>query len=187
MMSLRVIGFLFQDICKFLYHYYYVQALQWCFRSGISTHWKWKKSKNKSSKFLPRKTCETNFIGQPACKWRHPWSSAFYKFSSWKSVSEFDRSVVNEMGELGIFGCTINKYGCAGLSSVAYGLISREIERVDSSYRTMFSTQSSLVMWPIFMYGSEEQKLKYLPRLCCYCLNFESSNLQCNLKKLIFQ
>lgn len=57
------------------------------------------------------------------------------------------------------------RYGCSGVSSVAYGLIAREVERVDSAYRSALSVQSSLVMWPIYAYGSEEQKQKYLPKL----------------------
>lgn len=79
--------------------------------------------------------------------------------------TEFDRSIMNGMGSLGLLGCTINGYGCAGVSSVAYGLIAREVERVDSGYRSAMSVQSSLVMWPIFAYGSEQQKQKYLPKL----------------------
>jgi glutaryl-CoA dehydrogenase len=78
---------------------------------------------------------------------------------------KFDRSIMNGMGSLGLLGCTINGYGCAGVSSVAYGLIAREVERVDSGYRSAMSVQSSLVMWPIFAYGSEQQKEKYLPKL----------------------
>tara|TARA_B100000686_G_scaffold349606_1_gene443403 strand:+ start:241 stop:1455 length:1215 start_codon:yes stop_codon:yes gene_type:complete len=77
----------------------------------------------------------------------------------------FDRSIMGEMGQLGILGSTIHGYGCAGTSSVAYGLIAREIEYVDSAYRSCLSVQSSLVMWPIYSYGTEEQKLKYLPQL----------------------
>ena len=77
----------------------------------------------------------------------------------------FDRSIMEEMGQLGILGPTISGYGCAGTSSVAYGLIAREIEYVDSAYRSCLSVQSSLVMWPIYSYGTEEQKLKYLPQL----------------------
>lgn len=73
--------------------------------------------------------------------------------------------VLREMGELGLLGCTIHGYGCAGMSSVAYGLIAREIERVDSSYRSAMSVQSSLVMYPIYAYGTEEQREKYLPGL----------------------
>lgn len=72
---------------------------------------------------------------------------------------------MNELGQLGILGCTIQGYGCAGVSSVAYGLLAREVERVDSSYRSAMSVQSSLVMYPIFVYGSNEQKDKYLPKL----------------------
>ncbi|KAG8731285.1 hypothetical protein FRC12_019802, partial [Ceratobasidium sp. 428] len=69
------------------------------------------------------------------------------------------------MGKLGLLGATIKGYGCAGVSSVAYGLIAREVERVDSGYRSAMSVQSSLVMHPINAYGSTEQKEKYLPRL----------------------
>ncbi|MBI3146506.1 MAG: acyl-CoA dehydrogenase [Pseudogulbenkiania sp.] len=77
----------------------------------------------------------------------------------------FDREIMNEMGELGLLGCTIDTHGCAGLSHVAYGLIAREVERVDSGYRSAMSVQSSLVMHPIWAYGSEAQKDKYLPKL----------------------
>jgi glutaryl-CoA dehydrogenase len=77
----------------------------------------------------------------------------------------FDRSIFNEMGQLGLLGSTIHGYGCAGTSYVAYGLIAREIERVDSGYRSALSVQSSLVMYPIFAYGSEEQRARFLPRL----------------------
>ena len=77
----------------------------------------------------------------------------------------FDREIMSEMGELGLLGCTIDGYGCAGLSHVAYGLIAREVERVDSGYRSAMSVQSSLVMHPIWAYGSEEQKDRYLPKL----------------------
>ena len=66
----------------------------------------------------------------------------------------FDREIINEMGELGLLGCTIEGYGCAGLSHVAYGLVAREVERVDSGYRSAMSVQSSLVMHPIWAYGS---------------------------------
>lgn len=78
----------------------------------------------------------------------------------------FDREIMNELGELGMLGATVaEEYGGAGLSHVAYGLIAREVERVDSGYRSAMSVQSSLVMYPIESYGSEEQKRKYLPRL----------------------
>ena len=76
-----------------------------------------------------------------------------------------DRSLFPRMGELGLLGSTIEGYGCAGLNYVCYGLAAREVERVDSGYRSMMSVQSSLVMYPIFAYGSEEQREKYLPRL----------------------
>ncbi|KFG67777.1 acyl-CoA dehydrogenase [Microvirga sp. BSC39] len=77
-----------------------------------------------------------------------------------------DRAIFNEMGELGLLGVTLPEdYGCAGASYVAYGLVAREVERVDSGYRSMMSVQSSLVMYPIYAYGSEEQRRKYLPKL----------------------
>jgi glutaryl-CoA dehydrogenase len=77
-----------------------------------------------------------------------------------------DRAIFNEMGELGLLGLTLPQdYGCAGASYVAYGLVAREVERVDSGYRSMMSVQSSLVMYPIHAYGSEEQCRKYLPKL----------------------
>jgi glutaryl-CoA dehydrogenase len=78
----------------------------------------------------------------------------------------FDREIMTEMGELGLLGATIpEEYGGAGLDYVAYGLIAREIERVDSGYRSAMSVQSSLVMHPIHAYGSEAQRKKYLPKL----------------------
>ncbi|EDO48140.1 predicted protein [Nematostella vectensis] len=77
----------------------------------------------------------------------------------------FEREIFPEMGELGVLGATIDGYGCAGVSSVAYGLIAREVERVDSAYRSAMSVQSSLVMHPIHVFGTEEQRQKYLPRL----------------------
>ncbi|MEW8154116.1 MAG: acyl-CoA dehydrogenase family protein, partial [Candidatus Thiodiazotropha endolucinida] len=77
----------------------------------------------------------------------------------------FDQEILSEMGELGLLGVTIDGYGCAGLNYVSYGLIAREVERVDSGYRSAMSVQSSLVMHPINAYGSEEQKAKYLPKL----------------------
>ncbi|WP_144778398.1 acyl-CoA dehydrogenase [Marinobacter maritimus] len=78
----------------------------------------------------------------------------------------FDREIMREMGELGLLGATVApEYGGAGVNHVAYGLIAREVERVDSGYRSAMSVQSSLVMYPIEAYGSEEQKQKYLPKL----------------------
>jgi len=78
----------------------------------------------------------------------------------------FDREIMNEFGELGLLGATIpEEYGCAGANYVSYGLVAREVERVDSGYRSAMSVQSSLVMHPIYAYGSEAQRQKYLPRL----------------------
>ena len=76
-----------------------------------------------------------------------------------------DPAIFREMGELGLLGPTIEGYGCPGVNYVSYGLIAREVERVDSGYRSMFSVQSSLVMYPIYAYGTEEQREKYLPKL----------------------
>jgi len=78
---------------------------------------------------------------------------------------KFDREIMNEMGALGLLGSSIEGYGCAGLNHVCYGLVAREVERVDSGYRSAMSVQSSLVMHPIHAYGSEAQRQKYLPKL----------------------
>src|ERR1035437_890174 len=77
----------------------------------------------------------------------------------------FHREIMNEMGSLGLLGATIEGYGCAGINYVSYGLIAREVERVDSGYRSALSVQSSLVMYPIYAFGTEAQKQKYLPKL----------------------
>ena len=78
----------------------------------------------------------------------------------------FDRQIITEMGSLGLLGATLPEaYGGSGASQIAYGLIAREVERVDSGYRSAMSVQSSLVMYPIYAYGSEEQRRKYLPAL----------------------
>jgi len=77
----------------------------------------------------------------------------------------YDRDILKEMGSLGLLGSTIQGYGCPGVSSAAYGLIAREVERVDSAYRSMLSVQSSLVMGPINDFGTEEQKERWIPRL----------------------
>ena len=78
----------------------------------------------------------------------------------------FDREIMNEFGALGMLGATIpEKYGCAGVNYVCYGLMAREVERVDSGYRSAMSVQSSLVMHPIYTYGDEAQRMKYLPKL----------------------
>jgi len=78
----------------------------------------------------------------------------------------FEREIMHEFGELGLLGATLpSEYGCAGVNYVCYGLVAREVERVDSGYRSAMSVQSSLVMHPIYAYGSEDQRQKYLPRL----------------------
>jgi glutaryl-CoA dehydrogenase len=76
-----------------------------------------------------------------------------------------DPELFREMGELGLLGSTIEGYGCPGVDYISYGLVAREVERVDSGYRSMLSVQSSLVMYPIYAYGTEEQREKYLPKL----------------------
>jgi glutaryl-CoA dehydrogenase len=79
---------------------------------------------------------------------------------------KFDRAIMTEMGALGFLGSTLpEKYGCPGVNYVTYGLVAREVERVDSGYRSAMSVQSSLVMHPIYAYGTEEQRMKYLPKL----------------------
>jgi glutaryl-CoA dehydrogenase len=78
---------------------------------------------------------------------------------------QFDKEIMKEFGEMGMLGSTIQGYGCPGVNYVSYGLIAREVERVDSGYRSALSVQSSLVMHPIYTFGTEEQKQKYLPRL----------------------
>ena len=80
-------------------------------------------------------------------------------------LERFDREIMNEFGEMGFLGATLDGYGCAGINYVSYGLISREVERVDSGYRSAFSVQSSLVMYPIHAFGSEDQRQRYLPGL----------------------
>ena len=78
----------------------------------------------------------------------------------------FDRDIITELGDLGFLGSTLpEEYGCAGVSYVCYGLVAREVERVDSGYRSAMSVQSSLVMHPIHAYGTEEQRRRFLPRL----------------------
>src|SRR5690606_21189663 len=78
---------------------------------------------------------------------------------------KFDTAIMRQMGELGLLGPTIDGYGCANVSHVAYGLIAHEIEWVDSGYRSAMSVQSSLVMHPIYTFGTDAQKEKYLPKL----------------------
>ena len=78
---------------------------------------------------------------------------------------KFDREIMNEIGEMGFLGATLEGYGCASVSYVAYGLIAREVERVDSGYRSAFSVQSSLVMYPIWAFGSADQRERFIPKL----------------------
>ncbi|MDI6837960.1 MAG: acyl-CoA dehydrogenase, partial [Rhizobiaceae bacterium] len=86
--------------------------------------------------------------------------------SGWDNSPRFDREIMTEMGELGLLGPTIpEEFGGVGANYVSYGLVAREVERVDSGYRSAMSVQSSLVMHPIFAYGTDEQRAKYLPKL----------------------
>jgi glutaryl-CoA dehydrogenase len=80
-------------------------------------------------------------------------------------MEQFDREVMTDFGKMGFLGATLDGYGCANVSYVAYGLIAREIERIDSGYRSALSVQSSLVMYPIYAFGSSAQREKYLPKL----------------------
>jgi len=107
----------------------------------------------------------------------------------------FDRKVLREMGELGFLGATLKEYGCAGVSYVSYGLIAREVERVDSAFRSAASVQSSLIIYPIYIYGTKAQKDKYLPKLVAgewvgsFCLTepnhgSDPSGMQTKAKKI---
>jgi len=85
--------------------------------------------------------------------------------TEWARKETFDRKIMEKFGEVGLLGATIEGYGCPGVSTTAYGLIAREVERVDSGFRSAMSVQSSLVMFPIYNYASEAIKSKYLPEL----------------------
>lgn len=92
-------------------------------------------------------------------------NSLFPKILEANRKEHFHREIYSELGELGLLGASIKGYGCAGVNYVSYGLITREIERVDSSYRSAFSVQSSLSMYAIYKFGSSEQKDKFLPKM----------------------
>ena len=107
----------------------------------------------------------------------------------------FEKDLYKEFGKLGFLGSTINGYNCAGATNIAYGLIAKEFEAIDSGYRSAISVQSSLVMQPIFEFGSDLQKKKYLPRLCsgeiigCFGLTeseagSDPSSIKTNVKKI---
>ena len=87
------------------------------------------------------------------------------RIRDWNRNETFDRAVMREMGELGFLGAPLEGYGCAGIGYVAYGLIMRELERVDSAFRSACGVQSGLAMTPIYAYGTEEQRHKYLPKM----------------------
>ena len=87
------------------------------------------------------------------------------RIRDWNRNETFDRAVMREMGELGFLGAPLEGYGCAGIGYVAYGLIMRELERVDTAFRSACGVQSGLAMTPIYAYGTEEQRQKYLPKM----------------------
>lgn len=87
------------------------------------------------------------------------------RIRDWNRNETFDRAVMREMGELGFLGATLEGYGCAGIGYVAYGLIMRELERVDTAFRSACGVQGGLAMTPIYAYGTEEQRQKYLPKM----------------------
>jgi len=87
------------------------------------------------------------------------------RIRDWNRNETFDRVVMREMGELGFLGAPLEGYGCAGIGYVAYGLIMRELERVDTAFRSAVGVQSGLAMTPIYAYGTEEQRQKYLPKM----------------------
>jgi len=87
------------------------------------------------------------------------------RIRDWNRNETFDRAVMREMGELGFLGAPLEGYGCAGIGYVAYGLIMRELERVDTAFRSAVGVQGGLAMTPIYAYGSDEQREKYLPRM----------------------
>ncbi len=87
------------------------------------------------------------------------------RIRDWNRSETFDRAVMREMGELGFLGAPLEGYGCAGIGYVAYGLIMRELERVDTAFRSAVGVQGGLAMTPIYAYGSDEQREKYLPRM----------------------
>jgi glutaryl-CoA dehydrogenase len=87
------------------------------------------------------------------------------RIREWNRKESFDREVMLEMGELGFLGAPLEGYGCAGIGYVAYGLIMRELERVDTAFRSAVGVQGGLAMTPIYAYGSEEQRQKYLPKM----------------------
>jgi len=101
---------------------------------------------------VAQKYCQTNLFPRVLKANRH------------ENIDEI-RIIMKEMGSLGLLGATITGYGCPGVGDVAYGLVAREVERVDSAYRSALSVQSSLVMYPIYIWGNKDQKEKYLPRL----------------------
>jgi glutaryl-CoA dehydrogenase len=87
------------------------------------------------------------------------------RIKEWNRHEHFDPAVMREFGELGFFGANLEGYGCAGIGYVASGLIMRELERVDTAFRSACNAQSTLAMTPIYAYGSEEQRQKYLPQM----------------------
>eukprot|EP00043_Microstomoeca_roanoka_P011355 m.107081 g.107081 ORF g.107081 m.107081 type:complete len:424 (+) comp15173_c5_seq3:710-1981(+) len=157
MMALRVIGSRYAAVASA------AKANTRCFSSASSLHavraMDWRDAlelddqlteDEKMAKDMARSYCEEKLLP---------------RIISANREERFDREIMNEMGALGMLGSTIDGYGCAGMSYVAYGLLAREVERIDSAYRSAMSVQSSLVMYPIYAYGSDAHKEKYLPRL----------------------
>lgn len=142
---------------------------------------------SKETGFLPSQEDDDRKMNKPEFNWEDPLllaeslteeerlvmesTRSFCRETLFPTITEtyrhekFDAGLMREMGKVGLFGSTIEGYGCAGLSHVAYGLINRELEWVDSGYRSAVSVQSSLVMHPIYTFGTEDQKNRFLPKL----------------------
>lgn len=129
------------------------------FASSSAVGFSWKDPLRLESQLLEEENLIVNQVGQ-YCQ-----AKLMPRVLEANRHEKFDRNIFTEMGQMGMLGSTIDGYGCPGLNSVSYGLIAREVERVDSGYRSAMSVQSSLVMFPIFEFGTDAQKDKYLPRL----------------------
>ena len=114
---------------------------------------------------MVRKYCQDSLLPRVIEAYRKESKTRLVKKTTPHIFLEFDREILREMGRMGLLGATIQGYGCADASSVAYGLMAHEVERIDSGYRSAMSVQSSLVMHPINAFGSPEQKEKFLPAL----------------------
>jgi len=130
-----------------------------CFASGPFAEFKWTDPLNLESQL----TEEERMVRDAAHSYAQ--SKLMPRITQANRDGHFDKAIMREMGELGLLGATIKDYGCPGVSSASYGLIAKEVERVDSAYRSAMSVQSSLVMTPIYEFGSEELKQRWLPAL----------------------